>query len=69
MAKTLKNLFSGLLNRDEKRESGNSGTGFGERGAHQQEDESVLAEEVPYKLEPNLALAEKYIDRIRRQGW
>jgi len=32
-------------------------------------DDEGLEDAIPYKLEPNLAEAEKFLDRIRRGGW
>ncbi|MCA9483694.1 MAG: hypothetical protein KC553_08180 [Nitrospina sp.] len=69
MGRKLKDFLVDLLAREEgknavPRSGVSTGNGFG-----LYEDEAALTEEVPYKLEPDLSVAEQYIDRIRRQGW
>ncbi len=68
MRLSLKAMFSGFRGQTKEPypETGNTGTSQSQLNIN--EDEEVLTEEVPYKLEPSLAEVEQYLERIRRNG-
>ena len=63
-----KELFVGLLDRAEEPHPETGETGLSKTPYPLNGDEEALTDELPYKLEPSLAEAEQYLDRIRRQG-
>lgn len=69
MGRKFKDFLSDLLAGDERIKEGfldRNSTGYERDGM---EDEEALTQGAPYKLEPSLSAAEKYLNNIRRQGW